>query len=149
MIRRLGLVLALGVSALLFAVGCGATPAVESSGDPATGLPEGRWVVTLLEIDGQSVDLAQAAIRLEMLNVGSSLRVDTSCHRLFGSYTFNPDGAASFTMPGVSTNECAADDQAIENAFLLVIESVSSWQGDHQELTLVAPTGRLLLAPGE
>lgn len=134
---------------MLLAIGCGATPAVESSGDPATGLPEGQWSVTLLEVDGRSVDLAQAAIQLEMLNVGSSLRVDTSCHRLFGSYTFNPGGEASFTMPGVSTNECAANDQAIEDAFLMVIESVSSWQGDRRELSLVAPTGRLVLVPGE
>ncbi len=149
MIHQLVLRLALVASAAMVTVGCGATPAVESSGDPTTGLPEGRWLVTTLEVESQTVDLAQAAIRLEMLNVGSSLRVDTGCHRLFGSYTFDPNGSASFTVPGVSTNECTADDQAIEDAFLLVIESVSSWQGDRQELSLVAPAGRLALAPVE
>lgn len=128
---------------------CGEAPAVESSGDPETGLPEGRWTVDRLELEGRPVDLSAAAVRVEMLNVGSSMRVDSGCHRLFGSYTFEPNGNASFTVPGVSTNECSADDQAIEDAFLVVIEEVSSWQGDRQELSLIAPTGLLVLVPGE
>ena len=145
--RRLGLLLAFW--ALVLTVSCGATPAIDSSGDPETGLPEGRWIVTTLDVDGHAIDLDQSSVRLEMLNVGSSLRVDTGCHRLFGSYTFNPDNSASFTVPGTSTNECSGTDQVVEDAFLAVIESVNSWQGDRQELSLVAPTGRLVLAPDE
>lgn len=136
------------IAGLAFAISaCGADTAVESTGT-ASGLPDGTWQVSQLMV-AEPTDLPAEPIRFQFVNVGASMRIDTGCHRLFGSYTFEDDGAASFTVPGISTNECAPAAQALEDTLLAVLQSVSSWEGSQQALILLSPSGRLELVPSD
>lgn len=82
-VRRLvSLILAAGI----VLTACGAAEIVEND-----DLVSARWRVTQLEVNGSQADVSD--IFIELSTVQSSLRVDSNCHELYGSFTIeNNDG---------------------------------------------------------
>jgi heat shock protein HslJ len=105
----------------LLAGGCATT--FNENDDVMTG----QWTVETIELQNTSVDLATSSIVIDLRAAEASLRADTGCHQIFGSFTFRDDGTASFTVPGKSTNECAPTDEALEDQLLEALEDISSW----------------------
>lgn len=118
-----------------------------------------RWRVTELEVDGVQADVSD--VFLEFSTVQSSLRIDSDCHGLYGSFTIeNRDGStprkgadaraqgnASFTVPGASTNQCSPEDQQIEDALVAALESTRSWRQEGQKLVFQGESTLLELSP--
>ena len=116
-----------------------------------------RWRVTKLEVDGVEVEVSDVFV--ELSTAQTSLRVDSNCHGLYGSFTIETSdaaenigaaedsGDASFTVPGASTNQCSPDDQQIEDALLLALESTSSWRQEGPKLLFQGDSTLLELSP--
>lgn len=114
----------------LVVTGCAAPELVQND-----DLITGQWRVTDLVVAGTAIDLGQSNLVIDLSTAESSLRADTGCQRLFGSFTFTDDGIASFTVPGRSDNDCAATDQQIEDAFIGAVTAVRSWDQAEDRLT--------------
>ncbi|MFT7597338.1 MAG: hypothetical protein ACI8TP_000256 [Acidimicrobiales bacterium] len=121
--------------------GCGgATPENDD-------LLTGSWQVSELVVADTAIDLAQSPVVIDLSTAQRSVRADTSCHWLYGSFTILRDGSATFTMPGRSTQSCEASDQLVEDALLGALDSVRSWQLVEDRLVFASPTVRLELSP--
>lgn len=71
---------------------------------------------------------------------------NTGCHRILGSFTLEDNtGAASFTVPGLSTNSCDSSRQAVEDLLLDALDQVDGFQRTDAQLEFVDPIGDLLL----
>lgn len=65
---------------------------------------------------------------------------NTGCHRILGSFTLtesNGDsGRASFTVPGLSPNDCSAQDQVLEDLILSALHDAAGFKRSSQVLEL-------------
>ena len=119
---------------------CGAAEIAEND-----DLLSGRWQVTELSMAGEQLEADQFV--LELSTAQASIRVDSNCHQLYGSFTFRENGTASFTVPGASTNECSASDQMVEEALVMTLESVTRWRQEGQKLVFEGQSSLLELTP--
>ncbi len=106
------------------------------------GVFDGDWVLAETTVSGQTevegLPLVDLAIQLEVDDTTSTLVVHTNCHQRSGSYTFDPDHAASISLPGSTTQTCDTIAAAFEDLAVRLLESVTGWERSDDQLTLFA-----------
>ena len=111
-------------------------------------LVTGQWTLTRLVDDDTRVDLGNSSILIDISSAESSIRINTPCHWLYGSFTFLDDGTASFTVPGSSTNDCRPADERVEDSLRAALEQVSSWtEAADRRLVFHGPSVRIEIDP--
>jgi hypothetical protein len=120
----------------------------------------GTWLVDLVELkpsdDAGAVELARTVSEeidaVVFDQTAASIEATTGCRRIFGSYTFlaadqAESGIATFTIPGLSTDDCPPEDDLAAVSLTALLEQVQSWRQDGDRLMLEGPEGRLGLRP--
>ncbi len=118
-----------------------------SCGDVAASLEEGQEANGIWGLESYvSADdpLVGAALVLEINIADAVVRGESLCHSIFGSLTLTDEGNASFTIPGATNQPCDDNFQAIENALIRSLESVTTWERQADQLILTGPRGLAL-----
>ncbi len=118
--RRGGLLLAF----VLFAGSCGVLQV------DGAGPLDGEWLVERIVVDGLDLTPESGAIVLRIDTPNSTLAGRTSCQQIFGSFTIDGDGRATFTVPTPPGLECSEAAQFEQDTLIAALERSATWSGD-------------------
>ena len=139
---------ALGV-ALLAAALPGAAVAQDETAEPEAYAAEGiDWVLTSYAVADGLIEVPEGVETTLLLN-GGQVVGNAGCNSYFGSYAID---ATSLTFPqpfGVTMQLCPGPEQAVEDAYLPLLESTAGWSVDEGSLVLTDATGAQILVYAE
>jgi heat shock protein HslJ len=124
--------MSLALATVLMLAACAADGSASEGAIPdnyptiAPAMVDGRYDV--IEINGPTGPVAlddAVPPTVEVDVVTGELRIEPLCNRYLGSFTLDPDGTASFTVTGGTSETCP--DPAIEQAVLDAFGAADRW----------------------
>ena len=91
---------------------------------------DGEWLVDRIVVDGADLTPESGAIVLRIDTPNSTLAGRTSCQQIFGSFTIDADGKATFTVPTPPGVDCSEAAQFEQDLLIAALEQSASWTGD-------------------
>ena len=91
---------------------------------------DGEWLVDRIVVDGADLTPESGAIVLRIDTPNSTLAGRTSCQQIFGSFTIDADGKATFTVPPPPGVDCSEAAQFEQDLLIAALERSASWTGD-------------------
>ena len=91
---------------------------------------DGEWLVERIVVDGIDITPESGAIVLRIDSPNSTLAGRTSCQQIFGSFTINGDGKATFTVPTPPGLDCSEAAQFEQDTLIAALERSATWSGD-------------------
>lgn len=101
------------------------------------GVLDGGWVLASQD----------RLIVLDVDDATSTVTVHTDCNDRFGSYTLDPNGTASFSLPGATKRACEDGATKLEQTTVETLEDVTSWTLEDDDLSLTGPHQTLTFHP--
>ncbi len=91
---------------------------------------DGEWLVDRIVVDGADITPESGAIVLRIDSPNSTLAGRTSCQQIFGSFTIDAEGKATFTVPNPPGVDCSEAAQFEQDLLIAALERSATWTGD-------------------